>query len=83
MKSIRTDQMRSFEVLLAWSSNDRRKQRLFSTLPVEADRQRQQLGAVLCDLGATPTTLATVLNDGAEGLRFLGERDPRSEPSCP
>ena len=83
MKSIKTDQMRSFEVMLAWSSNNPREQRLFSSVLVEADRQRQQLGAVLCDLGATPTTLATVLHEKAEGLRFLGERHPRSEPSCP
>jgi hypothetical protein len=71
VKSIRTYQMRSFEVMLA--CNDQGEQRLFSSVPVEADRQRQQLNAVLRDLGATPTTPVTVLSDGAEGPRFLGE----------
>jgi hypothetical protein len=65
--------MRSFEVMLACASNDQGKQQLFSSVPVEADRQRQQLNAVLRDLGATPTTPVTVLSDGAEGTRFLGE----------
>src|SRR5271166_355173 len=53
--------------------NDQGEQRLFSSVPVEADRQRQQLSAVLGDIGATPTTALTVLSDGAEGPRFLGE----------
>jgi len=73
VKSIRTYQMRSFEVMLACASNDRGEQQLFSSVPVEADRQRQQLNAVLRDLGATRTTPVTVLSDGAEGPRFLGE----------
>ena len=73
MKSIRSYQMRSFEVMLACVSNDQGEQQLFSSVPVEADRQRQQLNAVLRDLGATPTTPVTVLSDGAEGPRFLGE----------
>jgi len=71
VKSIRTYQMRSFEVMLACASNDRGEQQLFSSVPVEADRQRQQLNAVLRDLGATRTTPVTVLSDGAEGPRFL------------
>ena len=65
--------MRSFEVMLACVSNDQGEQRLFSSVPAEADRQRQQLNAVLRDLGVTPTTPVTVLSDGAEGPRFLGE----------
>jgi len=73
VKSIRSYQMRSFEVMLACASNDRGEQRLFSSVPVEADRRRQQLSAVLRDLGATPATPVTVLSDGAEGPRFLGE----------
>ena len=73
VKSIRSYQMRSFEVMLACASNDQGEQQLFSSVPVEADRQRQQLSAVLRDLGATPTTPVTVLSDGAEGPRFLGE----------
>jgi len=73
VKSIRSYQVRSFEVILACASNDQGEQRLFSSVPVEADRQRQQLSAVLRDLGARPTTPVTVLSDGAEGPRFLGE----------
>ena len=73
VKSIRSYQMRSFEVMLACASNDRGEQQLFSSVPVEADRQRQQLNAVLLDLGATPATPVTVLSDGADGPRFLGE----------
>jgi len=59
--------------MLACVSNDQGEQPLFSSVPVEADRQRQQLSAVLRDIGATPTTALTVLSDGAEGPRFLGE----------
>jgi hypothetical protein len=73
VKSIRSYQMRSFEVMLACASNDQGEQQLFSSVPVEADRQRQQLSAVLRGLGATPATPVTVLSDGAEGPRFLGE----------
>ena len=73
VKSIRSYQMRSFEVMLACASNDQGEQQLFSSVPVEADRQRQQLSGVLRDLGATPATPVTVLSDGAEGPRFLGE----------
>jgi hypothetical protein len=63
VKSIRSYQMRSFEVMLACVSNDQGEQQLFSSVPVEADRQRQQLSAVLRDIGATPTTALTVLSD--------------------
>ena len=73
VKSIRTYQMRSFEVMLACVSDHQGEQRLLSSLPVEADRQRQQLNAVLRDLGATPTTPVTVLSEGAGGPRFRGE----------
>ena len=54
VKSIRTYQMRSFEVMLACISNDQGEQQLFSSVPVEADRQRQQLNAVLRDLAQRP-----------------------------
>src|SRR5260370_25548153 len=42
-------------------------------MPAEADRQREQLRGVLRGLGATPTTPVTILSDGAEGPRSLGE----------
>jgi hypothetical protein len=73
VKSIRSYQARSFEVLVAHAENDQGRQRLFSTVSVEADREREQLGAVLRELDATPATPVTVLTDGAAGPRSLGE----------
>jgi hypothetical protein len=80
VKSVRTYQLRSFEVMLACASNDRGEQRLFSSVPAEADRQRQQLTSVLRDLGATPMTPVTVLSDGAEGPRFLARVQAQVRP---
>jgi hypothetical protein len=59
--------------MLAQVSNDDGKQIVFSSMPTEADRQRDQLRGVLHELGATLATLITVLSDGAEGPRSLGE----------
>jgi hypothetical protein len=42
-------------------------------MPAEADRQREQLRGMLHGLGATPATPVTILSDGAEGPRSLGE----------
>ena len=42
-------------------------------MPAEADRQTQQLRGVLQHLGATPCTELTILSDGADGPRSLGE----------
>jgi hypothetical protein len=73
VKSVRSYQMRSFEILVAQVSNDDGKRVVFSSLPAEADRQAQQLRGVLHALGATPTTPVTILSDGADGPRSLGE----------
>jgi hypothetical protein len=73
VKSIRSYQMQSFEILLAHASNDRGENQYFSSVAVEADRERLQLGAVLRNLGATSETSVTLLTDGAEGPRSLGE----------
>ena len=73
VKSIRSYQVRSFEILLADASNDRGQHQLFSSVAVEADRERLQLGGVLRGLGATSETPITLLTDGAEGPRSLGE----------
>jgi len=54
-------------------SNDDGKQVVFSSMPAEADRQQDQLRGVLHGLGATPGTPVTILSDGAEGPRSLGE----------
>jgi hypothetical protein len=73
VRSVRTYQVRSFEVMLAQVSNDDGKQVVFSSMPAEADRQRDQLRGVLHRLGATPATPVTILSDGADGPRSLGE----------
>jgi hypothetical protein len=73
VRSVRRYQVRSFEVMLAQVSNDDGKQVVFSSMPAEADRQRDQLRGVLHGLGATPGTPVTILSDGAEGPRSLGE----------
>ena len=46
---------------------------MFSSVPAEADLQQQQLRGVLNRLGATPRTPVTILSDGADGPRSLGE----------
>ena len=73
VRSVRSYQVRSFEVMLAQVSNDDGKQVVFSSMPAEADRQWDQLRGVLHGLGATPATLVTILSDGADGPRSLGE----------
>ena len=73
VRSVRSYQVRSFEVMLAQVSNDDGKQVVFSSMPAEADRQRDQLRGVLRGLGATPGTPVTILSDGAEGPRALAE----------
>jgi hypothetical protein len=73
VRSVRSYQVRSFEVMLAQVSNDDGKQVVFSSMPAEADRQREQLRGVLHRLGATPVTPVTILSDGADGPRSLGE----------
>jgi hypothetical protein len=73
VKAVRGYQGRSFEVFVAQVSNDDGKQVVFSSMPAEADRQAQQLRGVLHELGATSRTLVTILSDGADGPRSLGE----------
>jgi hypothetical protein len=73
VRSVRSYQMRSFEVFVAQVSDDDGKQVVFSSMPAEADRPVQQLRGVLHGLGATPRTPVTILSDGAEGPRSLGE----------
>jgi hypothetical protein len=73
VRSARQYQGRSFEVLLAQVTNDVGEQIVFSSVPAEAMSQRDQLRGVLHKLGATAATPATILSDGAEGPRALGE----------
>jgi hypothetical protein len=60
-------------VFVAQASNDDGEQIVFSSVPVEADRQTQQRRGALHRLGATPRTDFTILSDGADGPRSLGK----------
>jgi hypothetical protein len=73
VRSVRSYQVRSFEVFVAQVSGAKDEPVAFGGVPVEADRQHQQLHGVLVRLGATPSTPVTILSDGAEGPRSLGE----------
>ncbi|MBV1800455.1 hypothetical protein KSF81_27315 [Siccirubricoccus sp. G192] len=73
LRSVRRYQVRSFEVFVAQISGDEGKSVVFSSVPAEADRQQQQLRGVLLRLGATSRTPVTILSDGADGSRSLGE----------
>ena len=73
VRAARGHQGRTFEVMAAQVSNDDGKQVLFSGVPGDADRQRTQLNGVLTGLGMTADTEVTILSDGADGLRSLGE----------
>src|SRR3982751_4448227 len=73
VRSVRRYRVRSFEVLVAQVSGTDGKAVVFGSVPAEADRQQQQLRGVLQGLGVTPSTPVTILSDGAEGPRSLGE----------
>src|SRR5215218_10304511 len=73
VRSGRRYQVRSFEVFVAQVSGAAGKAVVFGSVPAEADRQQQQLRGVLHRLGATPQTPVTILSDGADGPRSLGE----------
>ena len=73
VRAAREYQGRSFEVLLAQVGNDEGKQVVFSSVPAEAHAQTRQLRGMLHGLGATPATPVTILSDGADGPRSLGE----------
>jgi hypothetical protein len=74
VKSVRSYHVRSFEILVAHAKNDKGRARLFSPVSVVADREQAQLGTVLRELGATPATPVTVVSDGADAPRGLGEK---------
>jgi hypothetical protein len=61
------------EILLAQVSNNDGSQVVFSSMPAEAGMLCEQPRGVLQGLGATPSTPATILSDGAAGPRSLGE----------
>jgi len=66
-------QGRTFEVMAAQVSNDDGNPVLFSGVPGNADQQRTQLNVVLTGLGMTADTEVTILIDGADSPRSLGE----------
>ena len=72
IRSVRSHRVRSFEAIVAQVGGAEGKAAVFGGVPAEADRQ-QQLRGVLRTLGATPSTPVTILSDGAEGPRALGE----------
>ena len=73
VRTARGHQGRTFEVMAAQVSNDDGKPVLFSGVPCEADQQDTQLHGVLSGLGMTAATEVTILSDGADGPRSLGE----------
>jgi hypothetical protein len=73
VRSVRGYQVRSFEAIVAQVSAAEGKSVVFGGVPAEADRQHRQLRGVLHRLGATQATPVTVLSDGADGPRSLGE----------
>ena len=73
VRAVRGHQGRTFEVMAAQVSNDDGKLVLFSGVPGDADRQRTQLNGVVTGLGMTEATEVTILSDGADGPRSLGE----------
>jgi len=73
VRSLRSYQVRSFEIIVAQASNDTGRHVVFASVPAEAHHQAQQLRGVLHSLGATKATPVTILRDGAEGPRGVGE----------
>ena len=70
---MRSYQVRSFEIFVTHVSNDNGQHVVFASVPAEAYHQAQQLRGVLHELGATPATPVTILSDGADGSRSVGE----------
>jgi len=73
VRTARGHQGRTFEVMAAQLSNADGKPVLFSGVPGETDRQHTQLNGVLSGLGMTADTEVTILSDGTNGPRSLGE----------
>jgi hypothetical protein len=73
VRSVRSYQVRSFEAFVAQVDGAKDTSVVFASVPAEADRQHQQLRRVLQGVGATASTPVTILSDGADGPRSLGE----------
>src|SRR3954452_3867895 len=73
VRAVSTYRVRTFEIIVAHASNDNGKPLVFASVPDEAYHQAQQLRGVLHDLRATQATPVTILSDGADGPRAVGE----------
>src|SRR4051794_14636362 len=73
VRAVPVYQVRTFEIIVAQASNDNGKPLAFASVPDEAYHQAQQLRGVLHELGATQATPVTILSDGADGPRAVGE----------
>jgi hypothetical protein len=74
VRSVRSYQVRSFETFVAQVDGAEDTSVVFASVPAKADRQQhQQLRRVLQGVGATASAPVTILSDGADGPRSLGE----------
>jgi hypothetical protein len=73
VRSVRSYRVRSFEAFVAQAGSTGGEAVVFGGVPAEADRQQEQLRGVLHRLGATSSTPVTILSDGADGPRSLGQ----------
>jgi hypothetical protein len=73
VRAVPTCQVRTFEIIVAQASNDNGKHLVFASVPDAAYHQAQQLRGVLHELGATQATPVTILSDGADGPRAVGQ----------
>lgn len=73
VSSVKTYQVRSFEVVIARAIGAMGRELIVSSMPAEAGRQTRQLRHLLLGLGAARSIPITILSDGAEGPRGLGE----------
>ncbi|MFL5255971.1 MAG: ISKra4 family transposase, partial [Rhodopila sp.] len=71
IRAVPTCQGRTFEIVVAQTSNDHAKHRVFASVPDEAYHQAQQRRGVLHELGATKARPVTIRSDGAAGPRAL------------
>jgi hypothetical protein len=74
VRSVKTYQKRSFEVMLGRVTGADGHERIFSSVPAEADQQTRHLRNLLVASGATANTPVAIVSDGAEGPRQLGQR---------
>jgi uncharacterized protein (DUF2252 family) len=83
VRTVRNYQVRSFEVLLAQVSNDNGKRMVFSSVPAEADLQRQQLRGGYRQLNSRQTPLQQFYSRQHRKLhQILPSARARAKESC-